>query len=216
MPLTLSRSVRRKVLVTCGAALGFSLLYEARTFDSRAAARQAAQLEETAVPAPGRTVRFWATAYCKGETTASGVQVRRGIAAADPSLLPVGSVVKLEARDPQYSGIYTIMDTGPAVKGRGVDLYMWSCYEALAFGRRRVELTVLRLGWNPNASTPGVIDTLFRQREDAQKNTPPARPPAIDPNGPGSVDPGAGSPGAPPEPEQTGAKPDATPRDPGR
>ena len=28
------------------------------------------------------------------------------------------------------------MDTGPKVQGRHVDLYMWSCYEALAFGRR--------------------------------------------------------------------------------
>ena len=208
--MTLSRSVRRKVLVTCGAALGFSLLYQARTFDSQSAARLAAEVEESAEPAPGRRLRFWATAYCKGETTTSGVAVRRGIAAADPSLLPVGSVIKLEAADPKYSGIYTIMDTGPSVQGREVDLYVWSCYEALAFGRRKVALTVLRLGWNPHASTPGVIDTLFRQRERAQNPVPPR--PAQTPSAPDGATPTS----PPPAPEPTPAKPGAPPSGPGR
>ena len=45
------------------------------------------------------------------------------------------------------------MDTGPKVQGRHIDVYMWSCYEALDFGRRKIQLTVLRLGWNPQAST---------------------------------------------------------------
>jgi hypothetical protein len=34
---------------------------------------------------------------------------------------------------------------------------MWSCYEALDFGRRPVHLTVLRLGWNPTNSAPGMV-----------------------------------------------------------
>ena len=57
------------------------------------------------------------------------------------------------------------MDTGPAVQGRIVDLYLWSCHEALRFGRRPIELTVLRLGWNPQNSEPGRAETLYRQRE---------------------------------------------------
>jgi hypothetical protein len=44
---------------------------------------------------------------------------------------------------------------------------MWSCYEALQFGRRSIQVTVLRLGWNPRDSKPGLIDRLFRQRETA-------------------------------------------------
>ena len=106
-------------------------------------------------PAPGDRVTFSATAYCKGLTTASGVAVQTGIAAADPALLPVGSVIDIDAPDPKYSGIYTVMDTGPAVQGRLIDVYMWSCYEALDFGRMPIQLTVLRLGWNPKATTPG-------------------------------------------------------------
>jgi 3D (Asp-Asp-Asp) domain-containing protein len=108
----------------------------------------------------GTPVRFVATAYCKGQTTASGVRVKRGMAAADPRILPLGSIVQLESVPEGHEGLYTVLDTGPAVQGRHVDLYMWSCHEALAFGRRPVTLTVLRLGWDPatSASAAGAVD----------------------------------------------------------
>jgi len=161
----LRHHLRRKLLVTAAAALGFAFLYEVTTLDSRYAARHAEMRESTAMPAPGARLRFTATAYCKGTTTASGVQVRTGIAAADPDLLPVGSVVQIDSLPRKYNGVYTIMDTGPAVQGRKIDVYMWSCYEALDFGRRSILLTVLRLGWNPQASEPGLVNRMFRQRE---------------------------------------------------
>ena len=45
----------------------------------------------------------------------------------------------------------------------------------MQFGRRKVRLTVLRLGWSPENSIPGLVDTLFRKREaDAKKATPAA------------------------------------------
>jgi 3D (Asp-Asp-Asp) domain-containing protein len=50
----------------------------------------------------------------------------------------------------RHKGIYTVLDTGPLVQGRHLDLYIWSCYEALSFGRRPVSVTVLRKGWKPN------------------------------------------------------------------
>ena len=84
-----------------------------------------------ASPPAGSRLQFSATAYCKGTTTASGVGVRTGIAAADPTLLPVGSVVNVATGDERYNGVYTVMDTGPEVQGRILDLYMWSCHEAL-------------------------------------------------------------------------------------
>jgi hypothetical protein len=55
------------------------------------------------------------------------------------------------------------MDTGPAVQGRQVDVYMWSCNEALQFGRRPIHLTVLRLGWNPRATTPSFLERFFKR-----------------------------------------------------
>jgi 3D (Asp-Asp-Asp) domain-containing protein len=163
----LSRSSRRKIVVTCGGIVGFWLLHEVTIIDSRYAAEQAQILEETTMPAPGLRLRFKATAYCKGETTASGAAVRTGIAASDPAILPVGSVVQVDLSDAKYSGIYTIMDTGPAVQGRMIDIYMWSCHEALRFGQRDVQVRVLRLGWNPQASGRRA-DVLFRRREDAR------------------------------------------------
>ena len=141
-------------MATTTAAVTFAFLYEVTTLDSRYAARQAEVRESTATPTPGRRLRFTATAYCKGTTTASGVNVRTGIAAADPDILPVGSVIQVDRLGERYNGIYTIMDTGPKVQGRHIDIYMWSCNEALQLGRRTMQLIVLRLGWNPRASTP--------------------------------------------------------------
>ncbi len=74
------------------------------------------------------------------------------------------------------------MDTGPAVQGRALDLYTWSCNEALKFGRRPVHVNVLRLGWNPQNSEPAAVDAMFHKRERAKADTPvPAK--AIDPAG---------------------------------
>jgi 3D (Asp-Asp-Asp) domain-containing protein len=175
----LSGSTGRKIVATTTAAVTFALLYEVTTLDSRYAARHAGVREATASPGPGARLRFTATAYCKGTTTASGVNVRTGIAAADPDILPVGSVIQVERLGEKYNGIYTIMDTGPKVQGRHIDIYMWSCHEALELGRRSMQVEVLRLGWNPKASTPRLIDRLFRQREQAKPI--PTPPPAAAP-----------------------------------
>jgi 3D (Asp-Asp-Asp) domain-containing protein len=161
----ISRSTGRKIFATTVLSLGLVFVYETTIRDSRYAARQAMLSNTSGSPVPGTRLLFQATAYCKGTTTASGVNVRTGIAAADPQLLPVGSVISINVGDTKYTGIYTIMDTGPAVQGRTLDVYMWSCHEALAFGRKQVQVTVLRLGWNPQHSTPGIIDTLFRSRQ---------------------------------------------------
>ena len=162
--MLLSTSARRKVLVTLVAILGFAWVFEASILDSRPFA-DVLTLQDTRAPEAGLRLRFTATAYCKGTTTASGVNVRHGIAAADPTLLPVGSVIRVDKLGDRYNGIYTVMDTGPKVQGRHVDIYLWSCYEALELGRRPIALTVLRLGWSPQASAPSLIDRLFKQRE---------------------------------------------------
>src|SRR4051812_48264724 len=144
--MIIARSLWRKGILTVVAAASFVSLYEVTMLDSEDAARRAALREATAVPAPGARLAFIATAYCKGATTTSGVSPRTGVAAADPDLLPVGSVIELDASDSVYNGIYTIMDTGPAIVGREVDLYMWNCEEAVRFGRRPIRLVVFRLG----------------------------------------------------------------------
>lgn len=160
----LTGSTGRKALATVVAVLGFAYLFEANILDSRHFTR-VLELREPAKPETGSRLRFTATAYCKGTVTKSGVNVRHGIAAGDPDLLPVGSVIRVDKLDERYDGIYTVMDTGPKVRGRHVDIYLWSCHAALELGRRPIALTVLRLGWNPLASSPSLIDRLFKQRE---------------------------------------------------
>ena len=174
----LSRSSTSKLVVTCIVVGGLVLAYEATTFDLIPWGAQSSGIDPAA-PVPGARLQFTATAYCKGTTTASGAEVRTGIAAADDDILPVGSVVSVTAENTRYNGVYTIMDTGPAVQGRLLDLYMWSCHEALAFGRKPIQLTVLRLGWNPRASMPSLIDRLFRRGERTAAVAPPAPPPPV-------------------------------------
>lgn len=159
----INRSHWRKAVALALAIGGFVMLYETRILDSYRVAELL--LGDDTRATPGASLQFTATSYCKGTTTASGVRVRSGIAAADPALLPIGSVIDVETGDDRYNGIYTVMDTGPAVKGRTLDIYIWSCHEALQFGRRPVRVTILRLGWDPPASSASLVDRLFRGRE---------------------------------------------------
>lgn len=84
---------------------------------------------------------YVATAYSLRGRTASGRMVSRGLIAADPRVLPLGSRVRLE--HPGYSGEYLVADTGGMIKGRRIDIWIPSSREAMRFGRRTVKLTVL-------------------------------------------------------------------------
>jgi 3D (Asp-Asp-Asp) domain-containing protein len=87
---------------------------------------------------------YVATAYSLSGRTASGKRVSRGLIAADPSVLPMGTRVRVEAG--QYTGEYIVADTGGAVRGRRIDIWTPSSSEARRFGRRPVKLTVLSYG----------------------------------------------------------------------
>ena len=170
----LSGSLWRRLIVAGIATVGFVLQYEVGMFDSRDVTLPD-PVDRTPVAA-GSRLPFTATAYCKGTTTAAGIRVRSGMAASDPAILPLGSIVNISTADVKYTGVYSILDTGPAIQGRIVDLYMWSCFEALDFGRQPIELTVLRLGWDPEVNAPSLIEPLFRRRE-AARGAVLARPP---------------------------------------
>lgn len=84
---------------------------------------------------------FQATAYCLKGRTASGEHVRPGVIAADPRVLPLGTVVHLRAGS--YTGTYTVLDTGGRIRGRIIDVYVPTYREAKQFGRRSVKIKVL-------------------------------------------------------------------------
>ena len=87
---------------------------------------------------------YLATAYSLRGRTASGQMVSKGIIAADPRYLPLGSRVRLEAG--AYSGEYVVADTGTMVRGHRIDIWTPTSREAMRFGKRLVKLTVLSLG----------------------------------------------------------------------
>ena len=95
-------------------------------------------VEEAYVVPP---VSYVATAYSLRGRTASGRMVAKGLIAADPRHLPLGSRVRIEAGG--YSGEYLVADTGALVRGKRIDIWIPSSREAMRFGRRTVKLTVL-------------------------------------------------------------------------
>ena len=96
---------------------------------------------ETSVRPLAPTTHYVATAYSLRGRTASGMMVSKGLIAADPRVLPLGSKVRLEV--PGYHGEYLVADTGGMIKGKRIDIWIASSREAMRFGRRTVKLTVL-------------------------------------------------------------------------
>ena len=105
-------------------------------------------------PVPPRAERpkqleFEATAYSLQGKTASGITVRKGIVAADPAVLPIGSRIRVSGAG-AHSGEYVVADTGRSIKGREIDIYMPDQNEAVRFGRRSVRVEVLDRGRGRN------------------------------------------------------------------
>ena len=75
----------------------------------------------------------------KGKT-ANGGSVRRGIVAADPRVLPLGTRISIDAGS--WSGSYIVTDTGGGVHGNKIDVWVPTCSEARQFGSRSIKLRV--------------------------------------------------------------------------
>ena len=76
--------------------------------------------------------------------TASGMKAARGVVAVDPRVIPLGTKLYIQSLDsyPDY-GYAVAGDTGGAIKGNRVDLFMESRSQALQFGRRSVKVYIL-------------------------------------------------------------------------
>jgi 3D (Asp-Asp-Asp) domain-containing protein len=98
-----------------------------------------------ASPARSRTMSMTATAYCIGGTTSSGTQATSGTVAADPRVLPIGTTIRVTGLLSPRPQTFTVSDTGPAVKGNEIDVFISDCARAKTFGRRPVQVRVLKL-----------------------------------------------------------------------
>ncbi|WP_180316724.1 3D domain-containing protein, partial [Shouchella shacheensis] len=123
---------------------------QAQAEREQAAQAQAEQEQAAQAPAADEgqaTYQMEATAYtanCEGCTgvTATGIDLNANpnqkVVAVDPDVIPLGSRVHVEGYGEAIAG-----DTGGAINGQKIDLYVQSRGEALNFGRQTVNVTVL-------------------------------------------------------------------------
>lgn len=108
---------------------------------------QPAKKEAASEPAGGKEFYVSATAYtasctgCSG-ITATGINLKANpglkVIAVDPSVIPLGSKVWVEGYGNAIAG-----DTGGAIKGNKIDLFMPNRSDAIAFGRKQVKVKIL-------------------------------------------------------------------------
>ncbi len=101
----------------------------------------------TDAPSGGKEFYVSATAYtanCNGCSgiTATGINLKANpslkVIAVDPSVIPLGSKVWVEGYGYAIAG-----DTGGAIKGKKIDLFMASTDKAYGFGRKQVKIKIL-------------------------------------------------------------------------
>ena len=96
--------------------------------------------EAPAAATSGRTMQVEATAYTGGGITATGINLNDNskVIAVDPSVIPLGSRVLIDGY-----GEYIAGDTGGAINGNIIDVYVASHSEAISFGRRALTIHIL-------------------------------------------------------------------------
>lgn len=94
---------------------------------------------------------FQATAYSAlepgnvwGYSTSYGIRAQAGVIAVDPKVIPLGTKVYVEGvgGNPDY-GYAIAADTGGAIKGSIIDVYIENLKECNNWGRKRVNIYVL-------------------------------------------------------------------------
>lgn len=106
---------------------------------------EAAPIAAVETPAPavpvavagGGTLTVSATGYALPGRTATGIPVGWGVAAVDPSVIPLGTRFDV----PGY-GEAVAADVGSAVRGATIDLWFPTRAQALNWGRRTVTITL--------------------------------------------------------------------------
>lgn len=96
----------------------------------------------------GAPCRIESTAYCHGEVTAGGHEVREGIAAGRREWIGQTAIVYADDNGSigELIGIYEVLDTGGDVRiqnGECIDIYMPDYAAAKEYGRRDVWVQIV-------------------------------------------------------------------------
>lgn len=90
---------------------------------------------------------FTSTAYSMGTVTATGTKVQEGrTIAVDPRVIPLGSKVEIKfpTEYEHLNGVYKAEDTGSAIKGNKIDVYLNANDKCIEFGVRDIQVKVLK------------------------------------------------------------------------
>lgn len=137
-------------------------------------------IADVASPTDPADGRYLATAYNITGITASGLYTHRHIVAADPDVLPIGTIIRVSHAGP-YSGEYVVADTGEKIQGRHIDIFIPSLEACLKFGVRHVEVRVLHLGKNTHRSAElSYSKVKAAVAQEVERNTPGAAATAED------------------------------------
>lgn len=79
------------------------------------------------------------TAYTGYSTTSTGQKPMWGTIAVDPKVIPYGTKVYI----PQFNKIFVANNTGGAIKGNKIDIFMNTKKECYNWGRKNIEIHVL-------------------------------------------------------------------------
>ena len=123
-------------------------------YENEALRQQNEELEIEKKKRLANTFRMEATAYTDSGMTAFGISTYNAsredvmVIAVDPSVIPLGSKVKVtfdDSRWQHYNGVYVAGDTGGAINGNIIDVFVGAGNdgEAMQFGRRMCTVTVL-------------------------------------------------------------------------
>ena len=139
---TVEKESKKKVV-----AIGTKESQPVRTASASSSSSSEATTVSRGNSSSSRTLYMHATAYtanctgCSG-ITATGINLKANpgmkVIAVDPNVIPLGSRVWVEGYGYAVAG-----DTGGAINGNRIDLFVPSKSQALSFGRRNVQVKIL-------------------------------------------------------------------------
>ena len=150
--MTLKRKVRSKKVL--GAILALILVFTS-SINAKASQPQANSSNNTIITYntnmkvigiktnnkyQGQRLTVNATAYYNDPITYTGTVPKVGrTIAVDPAVIPLGSRVYI----PQFNKVFIAEDTGSAIKGNKIDIYMNTYNECMNWGIRQIDIIIL-------------------------------------------------------------------------
>ena len=140
-------SAPTKKVMAVGTKVVTASVSRGKTSSNKATSAKTTTASASPAPSEGKEFYVSATAYtasCNGCSgiTATGIDLRSNpglkVIAVDPSVIPLGSKVWVEGYGYAVAG-----DTGGAIKGMKIDLFMPNKDQAFGFGRKQVRIKIL-------------------------------------------------------------------------